>query len=353
MKSDLRRIRSIPILRIADALGIKVSTAGKAMCFGGHDRKTPSLSISRDKDLWHCFGCGKGGDGISLVKEVLGLEFSEATAWLARRFLFPLGAQGHSKGNLKGSARDRSRPRLELNLSGARSSSDSHVDSEVYSAVLGACEPISSREGLTFLTSHGITGQVAARFKLVECHSPESILKEVLNSFSVGRLEQSGLLSLKEGRTRLFWWGHGIVIPFMRDGDVCYLQVRRLGKTGPKFMGLRGVGKPVFNYDILKDLTPGHEVYICEGVPDALCLSSLGLVAVGLLGASSVPVGVVESLLSFQVIAVPDGDQSGSAFLARLRKAFRERGKALACLEPEKGMDISDLASEIKGGHND
>ncbi|MBU1208360.1 MAG: hypothetical protein KKH04_15775 [Proteobacteria bacterium] len=40
------------------------------MCVGGHDARTPSLCFQPSKNLWHCFGCGKGGDTIKLVMEV-------------------------------------------------------------------------------------------------------------------------------------------------------------------------------------------------------------------------------------------------------------------------------------------
>ena len=48
-----------------------------------HREKTPSLIVSREKQLWHCFGCGEGGDLIEFVKKMEGVEFPEALRILA------------------------------------------------------------------------------------------------------------------------------------------------------------------------------------------------------------------------------------------------------------------------------
>ena len=51
-----------------------------------HQEKTPSFSVSPDRGTYHCFGCGVGGDSISFVREVEGLDFVGAIEWLADRF---------------------------------------------------------------------------------------------------------------------------------------------------------------------------------------------------------------------------------------------------------------------------
>ena len=51
-----------------------------------HEERTPSFSVNAADKLYHCFGCGKGGDVISFVRETENLEFVEAVEWLAERF---------------------------------------------------------------------------------------------------------------------------------------------------------------------------------------------------------------------------------------------------------------------------
>jgi DNA primase len=51
-----------------------------------HQEKTPSFSVSPDRGTYHCFGCHAGGDSISFVREMEGLDFVGAIEWLADRF---------------------------------------------------------------------------------------------------------------------------------------------------------------------------------------------------------------------------------------------------------------------------
>jgi len=51
-----------------------------------HEERTPSFSVNPTKKLYHCFGCGKGGDLITFVRETEGLDFVGAVEWLAERF---------------------------------------------------------------------------------------------------------------------------------------------------------------------------------------------------------------------------------------------------------------------------
>ena len=50
-----------------------------------HSEKTPSFSVSPDKQIYHCFGCGKGGGVISFIMEIENLSYPEAVAFLAKR----------------------------------------------------------------------------------------------------------------------------------------------------------------------------------------------------------------------------------------------------------------------------
>ena len=55
-----------------------------------HEERSASFSVNADLNLYHCFGCGKGGDVVTFVRETEGLDFVGAIEWLAERFRVPL-----------------------------------------------------------------------------------------------------------------------------------------------------------------------------------------------------------------------------------------------------------------------
>lgn len=66
---------------------VKLAPAGtnwKCRC-PFHAERTPSFMVSREKQVWHCFGCGRGGDAIAFVQEIEGMDFPEALRHLAAR----------------------------------------------------------------------------------------------------------------------------------------------------------------------------------------------------------------------------------------------------------------------------
>src|SRR4051812_49457825 len=61
-----------------------------------HDERTPSFGIDPVEKLYHCFGCGAGGDVFQFVMDTEGLDFGAALEWLPRRHPLPpeRGTQG-------------------------------------------------------------------------------------------------------------------------------------------------------------------------------------------------------------------------------------------------------------------
>jgi len=70
---------------IGEYVQVKKAGAYWKACCPFHHEKTPSFMIHPERQFWHCFGCGKGGDIFSFVQEIEGLDFSEALKLLADR----------------------------------------------------------------------------------------------------------------------------------------------------------------------------------------------------------------------------------------------------------------------------
>lgn len=62
----------------------KSGTHYKACC-PFHQERSPSFMVNEEKNMWHCFGCGKGGDAFAFVMEIEGLDFREALVLLAEK----------------------------------------------------------------------------------------------------------------------------------------------------------------------------------------------------------------------------------------------------------------------------
>ena len=84
------------IVKVAELYGLKLNRAYKCVC-PFHKEKTASLSISPQKQIWKCFGCGKGGDSISLVSELLNINALEAAKSI--NYTLGLGLNTNQKSN--------------------------------------------------------------------------------------------------------------------------------------------------------------------------------------------------------------------------------------------------------------
>ena len=71
----------VNIINVAEFLGLKLNRSHFCK-YPFHNERTASLSISEKKQVWKCFGCGKGGDVINLVEELLHINAYQAAKYI-------------------------------------------------------------------------------------------------------------------------------------------------------------------------------------------------------------------------------------------------------------------------------
>lgn len=89
LQDTINRIHDLNIVELIKSYGVDMKKAGtiyKACCpLPGHDEKTPSFTVTPGKNIFKCFGCGKGGDAIAFVMEHESIHFMDAVKDIANR----------------------------------------------------------------------------------------------------------------------------------------------------------------------------------------------------------------------------------------------------------------------------
>lgn len=87
MNDDIKQIKDkIDVADlISEYIALKPAGTYKKACCPFHNEKTPSLMVNSERQSWHCFGCGKGGDIFTFIEEIEGMDFKETLKYLAEK----------------------------------------------------------------------------------------------------------------------------------------------------------------------------------------------------------------------------------------------------------------------------
>ena len=91
-EDTLDKVRELPIESIVEPY-VKLSRDGRLNMKGlcpFHSEKTPSFSLNLSKNLYHCFGCNRGGDGIRFIMEKENLSFTDAVHFMDKQHGIPV-----------------------------------------------------------------------------------------------------------------------------------------------------------------------------------------------------------------------------------------------------------------------
>ncbi len=277
-----------------------------------HDEKTPSFTVSPDKQFYHCFGCGAHGSAIGFLMEYDHLDFREAVEELARQAGLSLpqtAAPGHPEPRQGG----HDIPALHRILERA---------AQYYQAMLRR-HPQRER-AVDYLKGRGVSGEIAKRFELGYAPPGWHNLEEALGRDADTRdlLLSAGLLTRREDdRPPYDRFRDRIMFP-IRDhrGRVVGFGGRLIDGDGPKY--LNSPETPVFHkgeelYGLYQARRAGElrRLLVVEGYMDVVALAQHGIhYAVATLGTALTPEHlrriyrvVDEAVFCF------DGDAAGEA----------------------------------------
>ncbi|KAA3604534.1 MAG: DNA primase [Planctomycetota bacterium] len=316
-----------------------------------HPEKTPSFSVSPDQGFFKCFGCGKGGDVLTFVQEVEGLDFWEALRRLAEEAGVQLPDRMASSQSSLSPLRDQARKALRL----AR---------KFYEQALA-----DQAQAQAYLQSRSLTAESIRSFGVGWAPaSPGWLLQKLAaEGLRAEALVEAGLAYQAEGDSRFrdrFW--DRVVFPV---ADSAGRTVGFGGRYLPGSKGeARGMGKYVNSpessffpkrrllYGLdrlaagLRDL-PDQPILVCEGYLDVVLLHQAGFrTSVAALG-TALTEDHARRLSRFQrqVALLLDPDPAGRRAAARAARVLVQEGVDVRMVELPDGQDPADMVASDRG----
>jgi DNA primase len=288
-----------------------------------HDDKMPSLSVSPEKKIFRCFGCGASGNAITFLRRHRNLPFPEAVRFLAGKARIPMDTE-----------EDKKRKLFLLCLAMAQKEFAAQLRSLTY------------RSAVNYLTERGINRATQEKFALGYAGSVKDLIAALKQSGIKKEVPFSlGLLKEKE---------QGVTCPFM--GRIIFPLTDQRGATvgfGGRAIDSSSQAKyinspdsPTFNkrrvlFGLKQLRIPNDTVFVVEGYFDVLTLHQAGFKnTVGLLGTelSAEQTRILENLAR-NAILIFDGDPGGKAALLRCLKVQRQNSTMKAVILPESDPD--------------
>ncbi|MCZ2857319.1 DNA primase [Blastococcus sp. VKM Ac-2987] len=321
-----------------------------------HDEKSPSFQVTPSRGLYHCFGCGVGGDVIRFVQEIDHLSFSEAVELLAGRANVELKYE--DDGGRPTAGPDRASVGQRARLVAANTAA-----AAFYAEQLGTPEAAPARQ---FLADRAFDRQAALDFGCGYAPGGWDGLTRHLRAkgFTQAELVTGGLAKESSRGTLIDRFHRRLVWP-IRDitGDVIGFGARKLmdDDPGPKYLNtpetpLYKKSSVLYGIDRAKrDIARRHQAVVVEGYTDVMACHLAGVTtAVASCGTAfgAEHIGVLRRLLMDQdefrgeVVYTFDGDAAGQA---AAMKTFAEDqrfvGQTFVAVEQE-GRDPCELRQE-------
>jgi len=308
-----------------------------------HNEKSPSFSVSRQKQMYYCFGCGAGGNVITFIMEYENYTFAEAVRLLAERAGVDIPEMEYSK-EAKQKA-DLKATLLEINKLAAK----------YFYAQL---KTEHAKHAHTYLTKRGLSEETITAFGLGYSNKYSDDLYKYLKTkgYSDELLVKAGLISASEkGVYDKFW--NRVMFPIMdANNRVIGFGGRVMGEGEPKY--LNSPETEIFDksrnlYGLNRARTSRKSYFlICEGYMDVIALHQAGFTnAVASLGTAFTPghAALIKRYVN-EVYLTFDSDGAGTKAALRALPILKEAGitAKIIRMDPYKDPDefIKNLGAE-------
>jgi DNA primase len=268
-----------------------------------HGEKTPSFTVSPAKQFYHCFGCGAHGNAIGFVMAYASLGYVDAVKDLAAS----AGLQVPDE-----------RPRTPQEIARQERQTDLYGVMEKAMEFYRAELKKSSR-AIDYLKRRGLTGEIAARFRIGYAPDDWRALEKAFGRYDDPALVECGLVIANEDK-RYDRFRDRVMFPILSArGAVIGFGGRVLGEGEPKYLNspetpLFEKGREVYGLVQAREaIRKAGRALVVEGYMDVVALAQYDIgYAVATLGTATTPVHVAKLLrLADELVFSFDGDAAG------------------------------------------
>lgn len=299
-----------------------------------HNEKTPSFTVSQEKQLYYCFGCGNGGNIITFLMQINNMNFIEAVKYLAERANIKIEEQHLSKEEIR--HKERKEKLLELYRDAAN----------FYYVMLRRKE---NKKVLDYLINRNLSLEAINQFALGYAPNHYNALSNYLMDKGYDRelLIDSGLLSKSHKSNLLFdRFSSRIIFPILDvNKRVIAFGGRVLDNTLPKYLNspetlIFDKGKNLYGLNFAK--LKAHDYYILvEGYMDVIAMHQAGFTqAVASLGTALTAYQArLLKRYANKVVIMYDSDEAGIKATLRAIPILKNEGIEVKVLQLEEGKD--------------
>ncbi|MDY0131311.1 MAG: DNA primase [Desulforegulaceae bacterium] len=306
-----------------------------------HSEKTPSFSVSPEKNIFYCFGCGEGGNVFSFLMKYENLSFPEAARAIAEQYNIAIPETSSGSKSVK--AKSLRQDILKTNKKTAG----------YYHHILK--KSLAGNSGLEYLKKRKIPDEVIDLFMLGMAPEGWGNLNSFLRQEKISEEVQKAaglIIEKKSGNGCYDRFRERIIFPISdQRGNIVGFGGRTLGDGLPKY--LNSPETVVYNkssslyglYQAREDCRKENLIYIVEGYLDVLALNKSGIKNCAASLGTSLTSNHVKTLKGYveKMVLVYDGDEAGVRAAARSLEVFaNEEADVSVLILPDK-MDPDDF----------